>query len=64
MTRELRFCGAWSLEPPVRIELTTFRLQGECSTTELRRQEPQRIGQRLSSSSAMTRSDGMTRGGP
>jgi hypothetical protein len=24
-------------EPPVRIELTTFRLQGECSTTELRR---------------------------
>ena len=25
------------LEPPVRIELTTARLQGECSTTELRR---------------------------
>jgi hypothetical protein len=25
-------------EPPVRIELTTARLQGECSTTELRRQ--------------------------
>ena len=25
------------VEPPVRIELTTARLQGECSTTELRR---------------------------
>ena len=25
------------LEPPVRIELTTFRLQGGCSTTELGR---------------------------
>jgi hypothetical protein len=24
-------------EPPVRIELTTFRLQGGCSTTELGR---------------------------
>jgi hypothetical protein len=26
-----------NLEPPVRIELTTFRLQGGCSTTELGR---------------------------
>ena len=26
--------AAGSVEPPVRIELTTFRLQGECSTTE------------------------------
>ena len=26
------------MEPPVRIELTTFRLQGGCSTTELGRQ--------------------------
>ena len=26
-----------TVEPPVRIELTTARLQGECSTTELRR---------------------------
>ena len=25
------------MEPPVRIELTTFRLQGGCSTTELGR---------------------------
>ncbi len=25
------------MEPPVRIERTTARLQGECSTTELRR---------------------------
>jgi hypothetical protein len=25
------------LEPPVRIELTTYRLQGGCSTTELQR---------------------------
>ena len=25
------------MEPPVRIELTTYRLQGGCSTTELRR---------------------------
>ena len=31
--------GRFSVEPPVRIELTTFRLQGECSTTELRRRE-------------------------
>ncbi|BBX94782.1 hypothetical protein MLAC_00760 [Mycobacterium lacus] len=29
--------AATALEPPVRIELTTARLQGECSTTELRR---------------------------
>ena len=29
--------SAHVLEPPVRIELTTARLQGECSTTELRR---------------------------
>jgi hypothetical protein len=29
--------GDLAAEPPVRIELTTFRLQGECSTTELRR---------------------------
>ena len=28
---------ATRVEPPVRIELTTVRLQGECSTTELRR---------------------------
>ena len=27
-----------NVEPPVRIELTTFRLQGGCSTTELGRQ--------------------------
>ena len=27
------------MEPPVRIELTTFRLQGGCSTTELGRRE-------------------------
>lgn len=27
----------YRVEPPVRIELTTFRLQGGCSTTELRR---------------------------
>ena len=26
-------------EPPVRIELTTFRLQGGCSTTELGRRK-------------------------
>ena len=33
------------IEPPVRIELTTARLQGECSTTELRRpEEAQFIG--------------------
>ncbi len=25
------------MEPPVRIELTTYRLQGGCSTTELQR---------------------------
>jgi hypothetical protein len=30
--------GGHAVEPPVRIELTTARLQGECSTTELRRQ--------------------------
>ena len=27
------------MEPPVRIELTTCRLQGGCSTTELERQD-------------------------
>ena len=27
----------FEVEPPVRIELTTFRLQGGCSTTELGR---------------------------
>ena len=31
------FESSFSLEPPVRIELTTFRLQGGCSTTELGR---------------------------
>ena len=30
-------CRRLDVEPPVRIELTTFRLQGGCSTTELRR---------------------------
>src|SRR6202008_1751298 len=37
---EIAFTSAYpdkSSEPPVRIELTTGRLQGECSTTELRR---------------------------
>ena len=33
-------CAAYSLEPLVRIELTTFRLQGGCSTTELKRRTP------------------------
>ena len=28
------------VEPPVRIELTTYRLQGGCSTTELQRRMP------------------------
>ena len=35
LKRGVAILGA--VEPPVRIELTTFRLQGECSTTELRR---------------------------
>ena len=34
---EGRFKEITQLEPPVRIELTTFRLQGGCSTTELGR---------------------------
>ena len=44
------------VEPPVRIELTTFRLQGECSTTELRRPaNPTSLSAQLSAS--MTRCD-------
>ena len=31
-------CPRASMEPDVRIELTTYRLQGGCSTTELIRQ--------------------------
>src|SRR4026207_2284866 len=42
------------IEPPVRIELTTARLQGECSTTELRRpSNPTRLSGQFSAS--MTR---------
>ncbi len=39
--------GEFSLEPPVRIELTTVRLQGGCSTTELGRRF-QRVSMALS----------------
>jgi hypothetical protein len=39
------------LEPPVRIELTTFRLQGGCSTTELGRRERELCQQKLVSMS-------------
>lgn len=35
LVKILNYCG--QMEPPVRIELTTFRLQGGCSTTELGR---------------------------
>src|SRR6476620_741327 len=46
--------GIETLEPPVRIELTTARLQGECSTTELRRpSNPTRLSGQFSAS--MTR---------
>jgi hypothetical protein len=38
--------GEFSPEPPVRIELTTFRLQGGCSTTELGRRSDN-YGRRL-----------------
>src|SRR5271155_4532486 len=57
-------CRRWNAlcpEPPVRIELTTARLQGECSTTELRR--PVLTGDSLTahSSSGPERSWSITR---
>ena len=38
------------IEPPVRIELTTYRLQGDCSATELRRPGPRATGYLTASS--------------
>ena len=35
ISTELRTRATAEVEPPVRIELTTYRLQGGCSTTEL-----------------------------